>query len=70
MVVSLTYVTAMMMLMARPVIGYLFRRVLGIASEEVANITPVVIALTLSTLLSVISLLAAERRLSRFSESD
>ncbi|HEX2835976.1 MAG TPA: hypothetical protein VHW00_23420 [Thermoanaerobaculia bacterium] len=70
MAVSLGYVGAMMVLMARPVMGYFMRRVVGISDPSIATITPVVIALTLSTLLSVIFLLVAERRLSRFSESD
>lgn len=70
MAVSLGYVGAMMLLMARPVMGYFLRHVMGVLDESVATITPVVIALTLSALLSVISLMAAERRLTRFSESD
>lgn len=70
MALSLGYVGAMMMLMARPVMGYFMRHVMGISDPNVATITPVVIALTLSALLAVISILVAERRLSRFSESD
>lgn len=69
MAVALGYVVAMMVLMARPVMGYFLRNVMGVASENVATITPIVIALTLSALLAVISLMAAERRLTRFSES-
>lgn len=70
MAVSLGYVLVMMVLMARPVMAYFLRRIAGVHDESIATITPIVIALTLSALLSVISLLAAERRLSRFRESD
>jgi ABC-2 type transport system permease protein len=70
MAVSLGYVGAMMLLMARPVMGYFLEHVMGVRDENVATITPVVIALTLSAVLSVISLVVAERRLTRFSESD
>ncbi len=65
MAVSLAYVAAVMVLMARPVMSY-FLRVAGVEHGAFSATIPVVIALTLSVLLSVISLLAAERRLTRF----
>lgn len=65
MAIALTYVAAVMVLMARPVMSY-FLRVVGVKHAVFSATLPVVIALTLSVLLSVISLLAAERRLSRF----
>jgi ABC-2 type transport system permease protein len=64
MAVSLAYVTAVMVLMARPVMGY-FLRVVGVEHGAISAAIPIVIALTLSLLLSVISLAAAERRLTR-----
>ena len=65
MAISLAYVGAVMVLMARPVMGY-FLRVVGVEHGAFSATIPIVIALTLSVLLSVISLLAAERRLTRF----
>ena len=65
MAISLMYVGAMMLLMAKPVIGYIFWRILRITSEPVAAIVPVVTAITLSLVLMVFPLLAAERRLAR-----
>ncbi len=65
MAISLAYVAAVMVLMARPVMST-FLRVIGVDHAAVSATIPIVIALTLSVLLSVISLLAAERRLSRF----
>ena len=65
MAISLMYVGAMMLLMAKPVVGYIMWRILGIRSEPVAAIVPVVTAITLSLLLMVFPLLAAERRLAR-----
>lgn len=64
MAVSLAYVTAVMVLMARPVMGY-FLRVVGVEHGAISVTIPIVIALTLSLLLSVISLAAAERHLTR-----
>jgi hypothetical protein len=43
-----------------------FLRRLGVGSLGVSATIPIVIALTLSIFLAVISLLAAERRLTRF----
>ena len=68
MAISLAYVAAVMLLMARPVMS-VFLRIVGVRHVAVSGTIPVVIALTLSALLSVISLLAAERRLSK-SKSD
>jgi len=65
MAVSLAYVGAVMVLMARPVMSY-FMGVVGVEHGAISATIPIVIALTLSALLSVISLLAAERRLTRF----
>ena len=65
MAISLMYVGAMMLLMAKPVIGYIFWRILRITSEPIAAIVPVVTAITLSLVLMVFPLLAAERRLAR-----
>jgi ABC-2 type transport system permease protein len=64
MAVSLMYVGAVMLLMAKPVVGYIFWHLFR-ASEPVAAIAPVVIAVTLSITLMVFPLLAAERRLAR-----
>jgi ABC-2 type transport system permease protein len=65
MAISLAYVGAVMVLMARPMMSY-FMRVVGVKHAAISTTVPLVIALTLSALLSVISLLAAERRLTRF----
>jgi ABC-2 type transport system permease protein len=68
--VSLTYVGGMMVLMARPVTGYLMWRGFGIAPESgVALLAPVVTAVTSSIALTVFPLLIAEKRLVRLSES-
>jgi ABC-2 type transport system permease protein len=69
MAVSMAYVAAMMLLAARPLMTWFLRRVMDVQSEAVGATIPIVIALTLSLLLSVISILAAERRLTR-SKSD
>jgi ABC-2 type transport system permease protein len=69
MAVSMAYVGAVMILAARPVMRYFMRAVLDVESEAIGATIPFVIALTLSALLSVISILAAERRLAR-SKSD
>jgi ABC-2 type transport system permease protein len=65
MALSLAYVAAVMVLMARPVMSYFLHEV-GVEHGAISATIPIVIALTLSVLLSVISLLAAERRLTRF----
>ncbi|MEO8035007.1 MAG: hypothetical protein ABI837_11300 [Acidobacteriota bacterium] len=65
MAVSLTYVGAMMLLMARPVMRFLFWRIFGAQREGTffTAATPVVIAVTVSIALSVFPLLIAEKRL-------
>jgi hypothetical protein len=50
--------------------GYFMHRILGVADQSVAVVTPIVIALTLSALLSVVSLKVAERRLTAVTETD
>lgn len=65
MAVALAYVATVMVLMARPVMSY-FLRTVGVEHAAISATLPIVIALTLSVLLSVISLHAAERRLTRF----
>jgi len=66
MAVSMAYVGAVMVLAARPLMREFLRSVAGIEDAMVGGALPIVTALTLSALLSVISLLAAERRLSRW----
>jgi ABC-2 type transport system permease protein len=72
MAVSMAYVATMMLLMARPVMRFVLARTMRIAEERqsIGYAIPVVIALTLSALLSVLPMRAAERRLNRISESD
>jgi len=66
MAISMAYVAAVMLLAARPVMRYFLRAVLDVESEAIGAAVPFVIALTLSALLSVISIVAAERRLTRY----
>src|SRR5262249_3721211 len=47
MAVALAYVGGMMLLMARPVVQYLFWRVFGVAPDAAVSVIPVVIAVTL-----------------------
>jgi ABC-2 type transport system permease protein len=65
---SLGYVAAIMLLMARPIMRYFTHTFLGFGDERgwVSIALPIVIALTVSVLASVLSLAAAERRLTRF----
>jgi ABC-2 type transport system permease protein len=67
MAISLAYVAAIMLLMARPVMQYFFWRLLGIGADRewLATVAPIGAAVVLSILLSVFPLLAAERRLVR-----
>jgi ABC-2 type transport system permease protein len=67
MAVSMLYVGAVMVLMARPVTGYLFWRLFGVArgGTWIAAATPVVIAVTASFALTVFPLMAARARLER-----
>jgi hypothetical protein len=67
--VALAYVCGIMVLMARPVVHYLLWRVMGIDNGAVATALPVVIAVTLSIVLSVVPLLFAEKRLTALGES-
>ncbi|HEX2060405.1 MAG TPA: hypothetical protein VHK90_06665 [Thermoanaerobaculia bacterium] len=69
MAVSMAYVATVMVLMARPVMRYVLSTVFG-ERGAIGYGLPVVIALTLSVALSVIPMRAAERRLTRISESD
>ncbi len=69
MAVALAYVGGIMLLMARPVVHYLFWRVLGIQQEAAITAIPVVIAVTVSACLSVFPLLIAEKRLTALGES-
>ncbi|MEO8383561.1 MAG: hypothetical protein ABI779_28140 [Acidobacteriota bacterium] len=68
MAISMAYVATVMVLMARPLMRYFARNVLHIDDQAgwISLAGPIVIALTLSAVLSVVSLLAAERRLVRF----
>lgn len=67
MAISMAYVATMMVLMARPLMRTLARDVLRIDTPGgwLSGIAPIVIALTLSVALAVISLRAAEGRLTR-----
>ncbi|HJW93555.1 MAG TPA: hypothetical protein VJ901_08050 [Thermoanaerobaculia bacterium] len=67
MAVSLLYVGAIMLLMARPVMAYFLRHVLGMESD-IAIVLPVVTGVTASIALAVFPLLAAEKRLAGRSE--
>lgn len=71
MALSLTYVGAMMVLAARPIVQYFFWRVLGVGYERpwISTLAPIVAAITASLLLSVIPLAAAEKRLARLGQS-
>jgi p-aminobenzoyl-glutamate transporter AbgT len=68
MAVSMAYVATVMVLMARPLMRYFTQHVMQLDDDAgvVSLVAPIVIALTLSAVLSVVSLLAAERRLTRF----
>ena len=72
MAVSLAYVTAIMLLMARPAMTRLMWFAFGERGQNdvVFAAAPVVIALTLSAAVAVLPLLVAERRLTRAGESD
>jgi ABC-2 type transport system permease protein len=72
MAISMAYVTAMMVLMARPVMRYFLVHVMDIphARGPLGAAIAIVTALTLSGVLSVIPIRAAERRLTRIAESD
>jgi len=72
MSVSMLYVGFMMFLMARPVMRWLFAHVFGIRGEQswLGAAIALVTALTVSALLAVVPLFAAERALTRLGESD
>jgi hypothetical protein len=63
MAVALAYVGAIMVLMARPVVQYLFWRIFGVAPDAAVSAVSVVTAVTLSAALCVFPLLLAEKRL-------
>jgi ABC-2 type transport system permease protein len=67
--VSLGYVGAIMLLMARPIMQYLLWRGFGIERDTgIAAMLPVVTAVTLSLALTLFPLLVAEKRLIRLNE--
>jgi ABC-2 type transport system permease protein len=66
---ALAYVVAVMLLMARPIVQYLFWRVLGVETEFVVSAVPILCVLALSIALIVLPLLIAEKRLAALSES-
>ena len=69
MAAALAYVAAVMMLMARPIVQYMFWRVFGVETEFVVAAVPVLFAVVLSLALIVLPLLIAEKRLAALSES-
>jgi ABC-2 type transport system permease protein len=72
MAISMSYVAAIMLLMARPVMRFLVERVM-MGGEDAGGLSAtvaVVTSLTLSTAVAVIPLIAAERRLTRLNETD
>ena len=68
MAVSLAYVGTIMVLMARPVMGYFMWRLLGIGADQswLVTLAPVATAVVLSIILSVVPLVVARRRLMGF----
>ncbi|HYC62983.1 MAG TPA: hypothetical protein VEK79_25815 [Thermoanaerobaculia bacterium] len=72
MALAMGYVATMMVLVARPLMRYFLTHVLAMfeRSSLAATAAPIVIALTLSAALAVIPMRAAERRLTRITESD
>lgn len=72
MALAMGYVGGMMVLMARPVMRYFLTNVMPAEEARgwIGATTPIVIALTLSIVLAVIPMRAAERRLTRIAESD
>ncbi|HEX2121637.1 MAG TPA: hypothetical protein VHL59_08350, partial [Thermoanaerobaculia bacterium] len=72
MAVSMGYVAAMMLLMARPAMSRVMWLAFGERGERdpLFALLPIVIALTVSTAVAVIPLIAAERRLTRIGETD
>ena len=71
MAVSMSYVAVMMLLMARPVMRFFAEHILGERDPGgVTTVTTIVIALTLSAVVGVLPLFAAESRLTRLNEND
>lgn len=70
MAVAMSYVGAIMFLMARPVVRYFFWRMFGAAGDGdwIATVIPIVTAVTSSLALMVFPILIAERRLARLGE--
>jgi hypothetical protein len=58
-----------MLLMARPIVHYLFWRVFAVETEFVVTAVPILAAVALSIALIVLPLLIAEKRLAALSES-
>ena len=71
MAISLSYVGSMMLLAARPIMQYFFWRMFGVGYERplISAAVPIITALAASALLSVLPLLAAEKRLARLEQS-
>jgi ABC-2 type transport system permease protein len=70
MAASLAYVGAIMFLMARPMVQYFFWRLFALDYESIAVFAiPIAGAVILSIVLSVLPLIAAEKRLAALSES-
>src|SRR5207249_4992560 len=70
MAAALAYVAAVMMLMARPIVQYMFWRLFALDYESIVVFAvPITGAVILSIALSVLPLIAAEKRLAALSES-
>ncbi len=66
---SLAYIACVMLLMARPIIGYFLWRYLGVETTAVIRILPVIAIIAISIGLAVIPIAMAEKRLAALSES-
>jgi len=71
MAVSMAYVGSMMLLAARPIMQYFFWRMFGVGYERplITAAVPIIAAIAASSLLSVLPMLAAEKRLARLEQS-
>ena len=71
MAVSLSYVGAMMVLAARPIMQYFFWQIFGVGYERpmISAAVPIVTAIAVSLILSILPLLVAERRLAQLEQS-
>jgi ABC-2 type transport system permease protein len=67
---SLAYVAALMLLMARPVAHYILRFGMGVESARATGAIAIVTGVTVSIALAVFPLLLAEKRLAALGESD